>query len=41
MLFDYFYGVEADQYNFIRLPKLLMTQKEYCDISLLILITLR
>lgn len=34
MLFDYFYGVEADQYNFIRLPKLLMTQKEYCDISL-------
>lgn len=34
MLFDYFYGVEAEQYNFIRLPKLLMTQKEYCDISL-------
>ena len=34
MLFDYFYGVEADLYNFIRLPKMLMTQKEYCDISI-------
>lgn len=34
MLFDYFYGVQAEQYSFIWLPKLLMTQKEYSEISI-------
>lgn len=33
MGFDYFYGLQADQYSFIRLPKLLMTQKEYAELS--------
>lgn len=34
MLCDYFYGVESEQYSFIRLPKMLMTQEEYSDISI-------
>lgn len=33
MLCDYFYGIEAEQYSFIRLPKMLMTQEEYREIS--------
>lgn len=33
MEFDYFYGMQAAQYSFIRLPKLLMTCPEYAGLS--------
>ena len=29
MAFRYFYGKEADQYSFIRIPKLLLTGKDF------------
>ncbi len=31
--FDYFYGKESDQFSFIRIPKLLFTDKAFSDIS--------
>lgn len=31
--FDYFYGKESDQFNFIRIPKLLFTDKAFSDLS--------
>lgn len=33
LTFDYFYGKESDQFNFIRVPKLLFTDKAFSDIS--------
>ena len=33
MEFDYFYGLQADQFSFIRLPKILMTCQEYAELS--------
>ena len=33
MKFDYFYGVEADSFNFIPVPKVLMTEPEFKDLS--------
>ncbi|MGN1106267.1 MAG: replication initiator protein A, partial [Huintestinicola sp.] len=33
MIFDYFYGKESDQFSFIRIPKLLFTDKAFSDIS--------
>lgn len=27
--FDYYYGVEADQFTFVRVPKVLFTDKEH------------
>ena len=32
--FDYFYGAEADQFSFIRLPKLLFTDRHFRSLSL-------
>lgn len=29
MAFNYFYGKQADQYGFVRIPKLLMTEKMF------------
>ncbi len=34
MVFRYFYGLGADQYSFIRIPKLLMTGKEFSSLSI-------
>lgn len=33
MAFNYFYGKQADQYGFVRIPKLLMTEKMFEDVS--------
>ena len=33
MAFNYFYGKQADQYGFVRVPKLLMTEKMFDPIS--------
>lgn len=33
MAFRYFYGKEADQYSFIRIPKLLLTDKHLKESS--------
>lgn len=33
MNFDFFYGNEAEQFSFFRIPKNLMTGKEYASIS--------
>ena len=34
MTFDYFYGTRADQYSFIRVPKLLITGKEFSSLTI-------
>lgn len=34
MAFNYFYGKQADQYGFVRVPKLLMTEKMFDSISI-------
>lgn len=34
MAFNYFYGKQADQYGFVRVPKLLMTEKMFDPISI-------
>ena len=34
MKFDYFYGIEADQYSFVRIPKLLVTETQFVNISI-------
>ena len=31
--FDYFYGAEAEQFSFIRLPKLLFTDRRFRTLS--------
>lgn len=36
MVFRYFYGKEADQYSFIRIPKLLLTDKDFSSLSIII-----
>ena len=33
MAFDYFYGMQAAQFSFIRLPKILMTCADYSELS--------
>ena len=35
MAFRYFYGKEADQYSFIRIPKLLLTGKDFSSLSIM------
>lgn len=32
--FDYFYGIEAEQFSFIRLPKLLFRDRHFEGLSL-------
>ena len=34
MKFDYYYGNEADQFTFIRIPKLLLTHEAFADLSI-------
>lgn len=34
MTFDYFYGGQADQYTFIRIPKLLITDKIFASLTI-------
>ena len=34
MKFDYFYGIEADQYSFVRIPKILVTEAQFVNISI-------
>lgn len=34
MKLDYYYGEQADQFSFIRVPKLLMTDPDFADVSL-------
>ncbi len=34
MEFDYYYGAQADQFNFIRIPKVILTEKAFADLSL-------
>ena len=31
---DYYYGTEADQYNFYRIPKTLLTDPRYKSVSI-------
>ena len=31
---NYYFGNEADQYNFYRIPKILLTDRRYKDVSL-------
>lgn len=33
MVFDYFYGTEAEQFTFFRIPKVLFTDKRFKDMS--------
>lgn len=33
MIFDYYYGEEAEQFSFLRIPKLLITDKTFADVS--------
>lgn len=35
MTFQYFYGKGADQYSFIRIPKLLLTDKDFSSLSIM------
>ena len=32
-MYDYFYGAEADQFSFYRIPKVLFTEKRFQGIS--------
>lgn len=34
MEFDYYYGSQADQFSFIRIPKVMLTEKAFADLSL-------
>ncbi len=34
MKFDYYYGTQADQFNFIRIPKAMLTEKTFSSLSL-------
>ena len=34
MNFNYFYGVESDLYSFYRIPKILLTGKQYIKVSM-------
>ncbi len=34
MKFDYYYGSQADQFNFIRIPKAMLTEKTFSSLSL-------
>lgn len=34
MKFNYFYGNQADQYSFIRIPKLLVMDKEFASLTI-------
>ena len=31
--FDYYYGAESDQFSFIRIPKLLLKDPKFLDLS--------
>ena len=32
--FNYYYGSQADQFSFIRIPKIMLTDKTFSDLSL-------
>ncbi|MDO4974679.1 MAG: replication initiator protein A, partial [Eubacteriales bacterium] len=32
-MYDYFYGAEADQFSFYRIPKVLFTERRFSSIS--------
>ena len=32
-MFDYYYGNEAEQFSFLRVPKFLFTDKAFADLS--------
>ena len=32
--FDYYYGAQADQFSFIRIPKIMLTEKAFAELSL-------
>ena len=34
MNFDYYYGVQAEQFNFIRIPRVMITENTFSDLSL-------
>ena len=34
MKYDYYYGAEADQFNFIKIPRVMIAEKEFSDLSL-------
>lgn len=34
MKFDYYYGTQADQFSFIRIPKAMLTEKTFSSLSL-------
>lgn len=34
MKFDYYYGAESDQFNFIKIPRVMIAEKEFSDLSL-------
>ena len=34
MKFNYYYGDEADQFSFIRIPKILLTGEDFAGLSL-------
>lgn len=34
MAFNYYYGNQADQFSFVRIPKLMLKDKQFADLSL-------
>ena len=34
MGFDYFYGAQADQFSFIRIPRIMITNKKFAGLSI-------
>ena len=34
MEFDYYYGSQADQFSFIRIPRMLLTEKTFSSLTL-------
>lgn len=34
MAFNYYYGNQADQFSFVRIPKLMLKDKRFADLSL-------
>ena len=34
MNFDYYYGAQAEQFNFIRIPRVMITENTFSDLSL-------
>ena len=39
LIFDYYYGGEANQFNFVRIPKILLTEPQFQDLSFGAIIT--